>query len=222
VATGDSGAGDAGAGGAGGAGAGGAGAYARTERSTTRRLAARGNYDRQVVHAILDEALVAHLAVTTDSGPRVLPIMHTRLGEVVYVHGSVANRTLREASGQPVCLAVTLLDALVLARSAFHHSMNYRSVVVYGTASVVVDPDEKRSALDAIVERSAPGRAAEARPPTEAEMRSTLVLSIPLVEVSAKVRTGGPIDDEADMSWPVWAGIIPLQLVAGDPVAETS
>jgi nitroimidazol reductase NimA-like FMN-containing flavoprotein (pyridoxamine 5'-phosphate oxidase superfamily) len=157
------------------------------------------------------------LAVTTDSGPRVLPIMHTRLGEVVYVHGSVANRTLREASGQPVCLAVTLLDALVLARSAFHHSMNYRSVVVYGTAGVVVDPDEKRSALDAIVERSAPGRAAEARPPTEAEMRSTLVLSIPLVEVSAKVRTGGPIDDEADMSWPVWAGIIPLQLVAGDP-----
>lgn len=172
------------------------------------------------MHAIIDEALVAHLAVTTESGPRVLPIMHTRVGEFIYVHGSVANRTLREASGRPVCVAVTLLDGLVLARSAFHHSMNYRSVVVYGTADEVVDPDEKRGALDAIVERSAPGRAAQARPPTELEMRSTLVLSIPLVEVSAKVRTGGPIDDEEDLSWPVWAGVIPLRLVAGVPVAE--
>lgn len=194
--------------------------YTPTARSTTRRLAARGSYDRAVVHATLDEALVAHLAVATDEGPRVLPTTYARIGEVVYVHGSIANRTLREASGAAVCLAVTLLDGLVLARSAFHHSMNYRSVVVYGTARVVADLAEKGAALDAIVERAAPGRSAEARPPTEVELRSTLVLAIPLVEVSAKVRTGGPIDDDADLSWPVWAGVVPLRLIAGDPVPD--
>jgi uncharacterized protein len=194
--------------------------YTPTARSTTRRLAARGSYDRAVVHAILDEALVAHLAVLTDEGPRVLPTTYARLDEVVYVHGSIANRTLREASGAAVCLAVTLLDGLVLARSAFHHSMNYRSVVVYGTARVVADTAEKGAALDAIVERAAPGRSAEARPPTETELRSTLVLAIPLVEVSAKVRTGGPLDDDADRSWPVWAGVVPLRLVAGDAVPD--
>jgi len=136
----------------------------------------------------------------------------------VYVHGSVANRTFREASGAAVCLEVTILDGLVLARSAFHHSMNFRSVVVYGTATAVTDPTERRLALDAIVERAAPGRAAAARPPTESELRSTLVLSIPLIEVSAKVRTGGPIDDEEDLSWPIWAGVIPLHLESGEPL----
>ncbi len=172
------------------------------------------------MHAILDEALVAHLGVTTDSGPRVMPTTFARVGEMVYVHGSLANRTFREASGAAVCLEVTLLDGLVLARSAFHHSMNYRSVMVYAVASAVIDPGEKRAALDAMVERSAPGRSAAARPPTDSELRSTLVLSIPLVEVSAKVRTGGPLDDEADLSWPVWAGVIPLRLEAGPPVAH--
>jgi hypothetical protein len=149
----------------------------------------------------------------------VLPTTFARVGEAVYVHGSVANRTFREAAGAPVCLAVTLLDGLVLARSAFHHSMNYRSVVVYGVASVVQEPGEKLMALNAVVERVGQGRAASARPPTETEMRSTVVLSLPLVEVSAKIRTGGPNDDEADLSWPVWAGVIPLHLEAGEPQA---
>jgi uncharacterized protein len=191
--------------------------YVPTQRTTTRRQAARGSYDRPVVHAILDEAFVAHLAVGTADGPRVLPTTYARVGEIVYVHGSLANRTFREASGAPVCLTVTLLDGLVLARSAFHHSMNYRSVVVYGVAEVVTDEAEKGAALDAIVDRVAPGRAAAVRPPNEVELRSTLMLSIPLVEVSAKVRSGGPLDDEADLSWPVWAGVIPLRLEAGDP-----
>lgn len=180
-------------------------------------MADRGRYDREVVHAILDEALVAHIGVTTPEGPRVIPTMFARVDEVVYLHGSAANRTLRSAAGAPVCCTVTLLDGLVLARSAFHHSMNYRSVVLYGVASLV-NGDEKRAALDAMVERAAPGRAAAARPPTDTEMRATMVLSIPLVEVSAKVRTGGPIDDEADMSWPVWAGVVPLHLAAGEGI----
>lgn len=192
------------------------GGYAPTTRTSLRRLPARGSYDRAVVHAILDEALVAHLGVTSDGEPRVLPTTFARVGEVVYVHGSVANRTFRTASGAAVCLTVTLLDGLVLARSSFHHSMNYRTVVVYGVASVVTATEDKRVALDAIVDRVSAGRSAVARPPTEAELRSTIVLSIPLVEVSAKVRTGGPVDDEADLDWPVWAGVIPVQLVAGE------
>lgn len=194
--------------------------YTPTERTITRRRAERGRYDRPVVHGILDEALVAHLAVTTELGPRIIPTTYARIGDVLYVHGSRANRTFREASGTSVCLAVTLLDGLVLARSAFHHSMNYRSVVVYGVAAVVTDPVEKRAAVDAMVERAAPGRSAVARRPTESELRSTLVLAIPLVEVSAKVRTGGPLDDEADLDWPVWAGVIPLRLEAGEPMGE--
>lgn len=193
--------------------------YPATERTSVRRQAARGSFDRDLVHSILDEALVGHLAVIEAEGPRVLPTTYARVGDEVFVHGSLANRTLRAASGAPVCLAVTLLDGLVLARSAFHHSMNYRSVVVYGVAQPVTEAGPKGQALDAIVERAAPGRARQCRPPTEAELRSTLVLSIPLVEVSAKVRAGGPADDEADLSWPVWAGVIPLALVAGEAVA---
>ncbi|HEX3541086.1 MAG TPA: pyridoxamine 5'-phosphate oxidase family protein [Acidimicrobiales bacterium] len=189
-----------------------------TGRTQVRRLPERGHYDRATVHAILDEGLVAHLGLSTPEGPRVLPTTYARVGETVYVHASVANRFFRAASGEAICFAVTLLDGLVLARSAFHHSMNYRSVVVYGTATAVTDDGEKRAALDAIVDRVAPGRAAAARPPTDTELRSTLVLSLPLVEVSAKVRTGGPSDDEADLSWPVWAGVIPLHLSSGDGV----
>lgn len=190
--------------------------YNPTERATTRRQASRGSFDRELVQSILDEALVAHVAVSRPDGPRVVPTTFARVGEAVYVHGSVANRTFRAASGAPVCVEVTLLDGLVLARSAFHHSMNYRSVMIYGVASAVTDLGEKLAALDAIVERAAPGRAAAVRPPTEAELRTTLVLSVPLVEVSAKMRSGGPIDDEADLDWPVWAGVIPLRLAAGE------
>jgi len=193
--------------------------YQPTHRTTLRRLPGRAAYDRETVHAILDEALVAHLAVMTDLGPRIVPTTYARVDEVVYVHGSAANHLLRSAASEvETCMAVTLLDGLVLARSAFHHSMNYRSAVVYGWARRVTDEGEKRAALDAIVDHVVPGRTLEARPPTDAELRATLVLALPLVEVSAKVRTGGPIDDEADLGWPAWAGVIPVSLVPGAPV----
>lgn len=194
-------------------------AYSPTDRTTLRRQPARGSYDRTTVHAILDEALVAHLGIATPAGPRIIPTTFARMGETIYIHGSSANHVIRAAAdGNEVCLAVTLLDGLVLARSAFHHSMNYRAVVVYGRALNVADPSEKSTALDSIVERVRPGRAGEARPPTDAELRSTLVLALPLAEVSAKVRSGGPVDDEADMDWQAWAGVIPLRLVADSPI----
>ncbi|HWW53507.1 MAG TPA: pyridoxamine 5'-phosphate oxidase family protein, partial [Acidimicrobiales bacterium] len=192
-------------------------------RTTVRRLPARASYDRIIVHGILDEGLVAHVGLTTERGPLVIPMMYVRVDERVYIHGSAANHLLRTASsGIEICAAVTLLDGLVLARSAFHHSMNYRSVVMYGTAAKVTDPGEKRTALDALVDRVAIGRSVEARPPSEEELRSTLVLALELNEVSAKVRTGDPLDDEADLDWPVWAGVIPLRLVAGErePAAD--
>jgi nitroimidazol reductase NimA-like FMN-containing flavoprotein (pyridoxamine 5'-phosphate oxidase superfamily) len=193
--------------------------YCPTERTTLRRQASRGAYDRATVHAILDEALVAHLGTITPAGPRIIPMTFARVDDTVYVHGSLANPVLRcAADGQEICLAATLLDGLVLARSAFHHSMNYRAVVAYGTARRVTETSEKRFALDAIVGRVGPGRSREARPPNESELRSTLVVAIPLDEVSAKVRRGGPVDDEADMEWPAWAGVIPLRLVADPPV----
>ena len=194
--------------------------YEQTTRTTGRRQAARVAYDRDTVHAILDEGLVGHLGVATDDGPRVIPTTYARLDEAVFVHGSASNHVLRHAAAGPVCFTVTLLDGLVLARSAFHHSMNYRSVVVYGRPAKVVDPDPKRRALDAIVDRVAPGRSAQARPPTDAELRATFVLELRLQEVSAKVRAGGPIDDDVDLDWPVWAGVIPLQTVAGEPVPD--
>jgi uncharacterized protein len=190
--------------------------YEPTERTRIRRLPDRGDYDRQTVHAILDEALVAHVGITTPEGPVVLPLTFARVDETVYFHGAVANHLLRTAKGgTDVCLTVTLLDGLVLAKSAFHHSMNYRCVVVMGRARVVEDAGEKLRALDAIVDRVAPDRSKEARSPNDSELRSTLVLALPLVEVSAKIRSGGPIDDEADADWPAWAGVIPVRLVQG-------
>jgi uncharacterized protein len=190
--------------------------YEPTERTRIRRLPDRGDYDRQTVHAILDEALVAHVGITTPEGPVVLPLTFARVDETIYFHGAVANHLLRTAKGgTDVCLTVTLLDGLVLAKSAFHHSMNYRCVVVMGQARVVEDAGEKLLALDAIVDRVAPDRSKEARSPNDSELRSTLVLALPLVEVSAKIRSGGPIDDEADAEWPAWAGVIPVRLVQG-------
>jgi hypothetical protein len=193
----------------------------QTPRTTVRRLPARGAYDAATVHAILDEALICHLAFVVDGQPFGLPTIHARVGEVLYVHGSAASRMLRTAAGgAPVCLTATLLDGLVLARSAFHHSMNYRSVVVLGRASLVEDLDEKRAALDAVVEHVAPGRSAEVRPPTPLELKGTSVLRLPLEEASAKVRTGPPVDDEEDYALPCWAGEIPLRLVPQPPVAD--
>lgn len=187
-------------------------------RSRLRRHPERGRYDEATVHAILDEALVAHVGVVTERGPLVLPMAYARVDRTLYLHGAAGNAMLRSAEGQSVCATVTLLDGLVLAKSAFHHSMNYRAVVVFGLAQPLTDEAEQRMALDAIVDRVEPGRAAEARPPNPSELRSTRVVALELTEASAKVRTGPPIDDEADADWPAWSGTIPLSLVRGPAV----
>lgn len=192
--------------------------YPVTPRTRVRRHSERGSYDRELVHSILDEGLVAHVGVCTDRGPRVIPMMYARDGDTVYLHGAPANHLLnRAASGAEVCVEVTLLDGLVLASSAFNHSMNYRTVVVYGLATPISDDTEKLRALDVLVRRITPDRADDVRTPNAAELAGTRVLALPLSEVSAKVRSGGPKDDPADLDWPVWSGVIPLTLVAGEP-----
>ncbi|HEX6568671.1 MAG TPA: pyridoxamine 5'-phosphate oxidase family protein [Acidimicrobiales bacterium] len=189
-------------------------------RTTVRRLPERGSYDRAAAHAILDEGLVAHVGLATDDGPVVIPMLYGRDGERLLLHGSPASRLLRGgAKGTEMCVTVTLIDGLVLARSAFHHSMNYRSVVVFGRATPVADLDERRAALERLVEHIVPGRTEDARAPSEREVRGTLVLALPLDECSVKVRTGDPKDEDGDMGLPVWAGVIPLATVAGAPVA---
>jgi uncharacterized protein len=194
-----------------------------SDRTTLRRLPERGRHDRDAIDAILDEGLICHLGLVDAEGrPFVIPTIHARSGDVLYVHGSPASRALRTAGrdGIEVCVSVTIVDGLVLARSAFHHSMNYRSVVVYGSASRVEDPVEKVAALEAVVEHVLSGRTDGCRAPDEQEVRSTLVLRLALDEASAKVRTGGPIDEEADLDLPVWAGHVPLRMVAGEPVPD--
>lgn len=171
-----------------------------------------------MIEAILDEAMVSHLGVVAEGGlPVVTPTLHARLGSEVYVHGSAAGRTLRSGARSEVCLTATLLDGLVLARAALHHSANYRSVMLFGSAQPVEDPAEKLGALEALTEKLAPGRWPDVRPPTEKELRATAVLAIPLEEASAKVRSGPPIDDEADHRLPVWAGTIALRQIGGEP-----
>jgi uncharacterized protein len=193
----------------------------RTPRTTLKRLPARGSFDREVVNAILDEALLCHLGFAVDGQPYVIPTIHARVGETLYVHGSPASRMLRHLrQGVPACVTVTLLDGLVLARSAFHHSMNYRSVVVLGQAQEVTDPAERGEGLKAVVEHVAPGRWAECRWPSEKELAGTLLLRLPVEEASAKVRTGPPLDDEEDYALEWWAGVLPLRLAPGEPVAD--
>jgi nitroimidazol reductase NimA-like FMN-containing flavoprotein (pyridoxamine 5'-phosphate oxidase superfamily) len=192
----------------------------RTDRTAVRRLAARGRFDRATADAILDEAYIAHVGFVADDGPRVLPMTYGRDGDVLYLHGAVGNAMLRASAGAPVCVTVTLLDGLVLARSAFHHSMNYRSVVLLGEASLVDDDAEKERAFDVIVDHVLRGRSAEARPANASELRSTLVLRLDIDEGSAKVRTGGPVDDDEDLDLEVWAGVVPLSTVAGEPVQD--
>jgi uncharacterized protein len=190
-----------------------AGMAAPSTRTTVRRLPERAAYDRSAVHAVLDEGFIAHVGLATDDGPVVIPMLYARDGDRVLVHGSPASRLLRTgAKGLDMCLTVTLVDGLVLARSAFHHSVNYRSVVVMGRASTIDDLGERRAALEVLVESVVPGRTPDARPPT--------VLALPLDEASVKVRTGGPKEEEDDMDLPVWAGVVPLSLVAGAPVAD--
>ncbi|MBV8529124.1 MAG: pyridoxamine 5'-phosphate oxidase family protein [Candidatus Dormibacteraeota bacterium] len=192
--------------------------YPVTPRTRVRRHSERGSYDRELVHSILDGGMIAHVGVGTDRGPRVIPMMYARDGDTLYLHGAPANQVLnRAASGVDVCVEVTLLDGLVLARSAFNHSMNYRSVVVYGQATPVTDDTEKLRALDVLVRRITPDRADIVRAPNAAELAGTRLLALPLSEVSAKVRSGPPKDDPADMDWPVWTGVIPLIVVQGEP-----
>jgi len=193
-----------------------------SDRTTVRRLPDRGRYERSDIDAILDEGLVCHIGFVGDGGhPVVIPTTYARDGDSVVVHGSPASRMLRSLKGGvDMCLTVTLIDGMVLARSAFHHSMNYRSVVVFGRGEAVTDHDEKRRAMDVLVEHLVPGRTASARGPSEQELRSTLVLRLPLDEASAKVRTGPPIDDEEDLDLPVWAGVLPVRLATGAPAPD--
>jgi nitroimidazol reductase NimA-like FMN-containing flavoprotein (pyridoxamine 5'-phosphate oxidase superfamily) len=193
----------------------------QSPRTTVKRLAKRGDYDRGTINAILDEALICHVGFVVDGAPVVIPTIHTRVGDTLYFHGSVASRMLRSLrDGVDACVTVTILDGLVMARSAFHHSMNYRSVVVLGKGREVVDRDEKVRVLDALVEHVCAGRSRDVRPPNESELRQTLVLAIPLAEASAKIRTGPPVDDDEDYALPIWAGIIPMALTPSAPIDD--
>ncbi|KAA0940725.1 pyridoxamine 5'-phosphate oxidase family protein [Streptomyces apricus] len=197
-------------------------AYTPTDRTVPTRSRERAAYDHEMVHAILDEGYVCHLGFVRDGAPVVLPTLYGRVGERLYVHGSTGSRPLRMAGqadpGLRVCLTVTHVDGLVLARSAFHHSINYRSVVVHGVAHQVTDPQEKRAALDALVDHVVPGRSRDSRPADTKELAATAVLRLDLGEVSAKLRTGGPNDEPEDLGLPYWTGVVPVSTTHGAPV----
>jgi nitroimidazol reductase NimA-like FMN-containing flavoprotein (pyridoxamine 5'-phosphate oxidase superfamily) len=192
---------------------------APTKRTQVHRHPERGDYDRAVIDSILDEALICHVAFNDgDGAPRCLPTIHARVGDTIYLHGSTAARAWKALrAGAEVCIVATIVDGLVMARSAFNHSMNYRSVVVFGIAREVTDEEELHTAAAAITSHVAPGREDEARMPTPAEYKQTLLLAVPLEEASAKVRTGPPKDDEEDKALPIWAGVLPLVTRPGDP-----
>jgi nitroimidazol reductase NimA-like FMN-containing flavoprotein (pyridoxamine 5'-phosphate oxidase superfamily) len=193
----------------------------RTERTTLKRLPKRGSFDREVINTILDEGFVCHVGFVADDKPVVIPTGYARMGENLIIHGSRASRMLCALGKEvDVCVTVTLIDGLVLARSAFHHSMNYRSVVVFGRANAIETRTEKLAALRALSEHMIPGRWDYVREPNERELQQTTVLSVPLNEASAKIRTGQPIDDDEDYDLPIWAGILPLRLCAQTPVAD--
>jgi len=198
-------------------------AYPPTSRTVLTRYRERARYDRETVHGILDEALICHVGYLNAGQPVVLPTTHARLGEVLYLHGSTGSGPMLAAAGSaeglPVCVTVTLVDGLILARAALHHSMQYRSAVVMGSARLVQDRDEKLGAMAALLDHVASGRSDDSRPPNARELAATAVLALDLVEVSAKVRDGGPVDEEEDMTLPHWAGVVPLTLTAGAPVA---
>jgi nitroimidazol reductase NimA-like FMN-containing flavoprotein (pyridoxamine 5'-phosphate oxidase superfamily) len=193
----------------------------QTPRTTLKRLPQRASYDREVINQILDEGFICHVGFAVDGKPFVIPTGYARVGDSLIIHGSQASRMLRSLEqGIDVCITVTLIDGLVLARSAFNHSMNYRSVVIFGRATAIDVSSEKVAALRAVSEHMIPGRWDDVRQPNERELQQTTVLSLPLTEASAKVRTGPPLDDDDDYNLPVWAGVIPLGLVAGEPVHD--
>ena len=195
--------------------------FSPTNRTTLKRLPKRGDFERDAIFAILDEAFICHVGFIVNGKPVVIPTSYVRVAEDVYIHGSAASRMLRSIEeGIDVCVTVTLIDGLVLARSAFHHSINYRSVVIFGKANAVDDSEEKMRVLHAFTEHVVPGRWADVRPPDESELKATLVLRLRLAEVSAKVRSGPPIDDDEDYNLAVWAGVVPLRLIADAPVID--
>jgi len=192
-----------------------------TERTQVRRLPKRAVYEKAQIYSILDEGFICHVGFAVDSQPYVIPTGYARLDDTLYVHGSAASRMLRTAGNAiNVCVTVTLVDGFVLARSVFHHSMNYRSVVILGKARLVMNSEEKWKALEAFTNHIVPGRWEEARLPNEQELKATSVLALPIEEASAKVRTGGPIDDEEDYELPIWAGVVPVRMELGRPVAD--
>jgi nitroimidazol reductase NimA-like FMN-containing flavoprotein (pyridoxamine 5'-phosphate oxidase superfamily) len=192
-----------------------------TPNTTLKRLPERGAFDRAMVYSILDEAFICHVGFAVEGRPFVIPTSYVRVSDELFIHGSAASRMLRSLSeGIPVCVTVTLIDGLVMARSAFHHSINYRSVVILGVATALTSSDHKFTALQAFTEHVVPGRWSHVRQPNEQELKATTVLSLPLSEVSAKIRTGGPKDDEEDYAIPVWAGELPLRLAPGTPLAD--
>jgi len=195
--------------------------FPETDRTKLKRLPKRGHFDRETVYAILDEGFICHVGFAVGGDPFAIPTGYARVDDKLYIHGSQASRMLRSlAGGSDACVTVTIIDGLVLARSAFHHSINYRSVLVFGRATLVDDSAEKYDALIALSEHIVRGRWADVREPNEQEMKQTTVLCLPLEEASAKVRTGPPLDDEEDYALPMWAGVIPLRLVAGDPIND--
>lgn len=195
--------------------------FEKTERTRVRRIPKRASYDVAVVEAILAEGLYCHVGFSVDDQPYVIPTIYARIEDRLYIHGSAASRMLRKIGERmPVCVTVTLLDGLVLARSTFHHSMNYRSVVILGEATEVIDPDEKMTALKAIVDHVMAGRWDDVRQPSPQELKATSVIRVPLEEVSAKIRSGPPVDDEEDYQLDCWAGELPLRLMTQPPVAD--
>lgn len=195
---------------------------ARSERTKVKRLPARGAYDQETIYSILDDGFICHVGFAIDGQPYVIPTGYARIGDHVYIHGSSASRMLRIlAEGIDVCVTVTHVDGLVLARSAFHHSINYRSVVVLGQAKMVEDPAEKEMALEAFTEHIIPGRWPEIRWPSELELKATTVLKLAIDEASAKVRTGDPKDDDEDYGMNVWAGVVPLSSKPGQPIRDS-
>jgi nitroimidazol reductase NimA-like FMN-containing flavoprotein (pyridoxamine 5'-phosphate oxidase superfamily) len=192
-----------------------------TERSTIHRLPSRGSYDKKEVYEVLDQGILAHVGFTTANGPVVIPMGYARKGDSVILHGSAKSRLMTElAHGADVCVTVTLLDGLVLARSTFHHSMNYRSVVVFGHSSVIADAEDKNAALEHLVEHLVPGRGAEARGANEGELEATLVVEVPIREASLKTRSGPPVDETRDLKIDIWSGVLPLALETGEPVPD--
>ena len=191
------------------------------DRTKLKRLPKRGSFERETIYKILDEGFVCHIGFVVDDQPFVIPTAYARVEDNLLIHGSAASRMMRALAWEKeVCVSVTLVDGLVLARSAFHHSMNYRSVVVFGKAKVISDETEKLKALEAFSEHLVPGRWSEVRLPTERELKATTVLALPLEKASAKVRTGDPVDDDEDYALDVWAGVIPLEMAAGKPVND--